>query len=80
MARALANECSRSCEGTSNLTEDTNITSSSIRKRVAFFMRKGADCLSKWVINFLKIFQLFFQKRLASQNDNYDFFLIKLTE
>nr|CAD2205208.1 unnamed protein product [Meloidogyne enterolobii] len=49
VARALANECSRSCEGTSNLTEDTNITSSSMRKRVAFFMRKGADCLSKWV-------------------------------
>ncbi|KAJ1364369.1 Lex-1p [Parelaphostrongylus tenuis] len=31
MARALANECSRS------------------GRRVAFFMRKGADCLSKWV-------------------------------
>lgn len=31
MARALANECSKS------------------GKKVAFFMRKGADCLSKWV-------------------------------
>lgn len=34
VARALANECGQSANG---------------QQRVAFFMRKGADCLSKWV-------------------------------
>lgn len=49
VARALANECSRFCGGANSSTEGTNISSSAMRKRVAFFMRKGADCLSKWV-------------------------------
>nr|CAH8863858.1 unnamed protein product [Trichobilharzia regenti] len=40
LARALANECSR-------LAEDNN--GSGKRRAIAFFMRKGADCLSKWV-------------------------------
>lgn len=34
VARALANECGTMASG---------------QQRVAFFMRKGADCLSKWV-------------------------------
>ncbi|TGZ65853.1 hypothetical protein CRM22_005681 [Opisthorchis felineus] len=43
LARALANECTRmssarSVDGTKEL-----------RRPIAFFMRKGADCLSKWV-------------------------------
>jgi SpoVK/Ycf46/Vps4 family AAA+-type ATPase len=57
LARALANECSRSTGVMNDSTDDKNISSSSMHKRVAFFMRKGADCLSKWV-KLLKIFLL----------------------
>ncbi|CAI2731926.1 unnamed protein product [Schistosoma spindalis] len=44
LARALANECSRLAEGSNN-----NNNTVKQRRPIAFFMRKGADCLSKWV-------------------------------
>ncbi|VEL18496.1 unnamed protein product, partial [Protopolystoma xenopodis] len=43
LARALANECTRLLSPANNsLPVDS-------RRSIAFFMRKGADCLSKWV-------------------------------
>ncbi|KAH8874618.1 ATPase family AAA domain-containing protein 2 [Schistosoma japonicum] len=44
LARALANECSRLAQSTTNDT-----IKHQHRRPIAFFMRKGADCLSKWV-------------------------------
>uniref|UniRef100_A0A0V0J341 Bromo domain-containing protein n=1 Tax=Schistocephalus solidus TaxID=70667 RepID=A0A0V0J341_SCHSO len=47
LARALANECTRMASAG---TGPTHLTSAGQTARpVAFFMRKGADCLSKWV-------------------------------
>lgn len=45
LARALANECSRFT------SREENNSNQDIppRRPIAFFMRKGADCLSKWV-------------------------------
>ncbi|VDP53840.1 unnamed protein product [Schistosoma mattheei] len=45
LARALANECSRLAQG----SNDNNNNTVKQRRPIAFFMRKGADCLSKWV-------------------------------
>lgn len=43
LARALANECTRI------INSEANHNDSVSRRPIAFFMRKGADCLSKWV-------------------------------
>ena len=45
MARALANECSKGARK----VRDTVDRRGGDDVQVAFFMRKGADCLSKWV-------------------------------
>ncbi|XP_018652886.1 hypothetical protein Smp_179290 [Schistosoma mansoni] len=49
LARALANECSRLAQGSNNSTTTTTTTTVKHCRPIAFFMRKGADCLSKWV-------------------------------
>ena len=46
-ARALAN--SLSCGNSNSAEKDQNGSWSANGRKVAFFMRKGADCLSKWV-------------------------------
>ncbi|KAF7255545.1 hypothetical protein EG68_06316, partial [Paragonimus skrjabini miyazakii] len=46
LARALANECTRMNSAKST---DTEKGADQSRRPIAFFMRKGADCLSKWV-------------------------------
>lgn len=47
LARALANECTRM---TSNAARSKTGSSIGSKPRpIAFFMRKGADCLSKWI-------------------------------
>ncbi|KAF8566892.1 hypothetical protein P879_03835 [Paragonimus westermani] len=46
LARALANECTRM---NSSKSTDTGKGADQLRRPIAFFMRKGADCLSKWV-------------------------------
>ncbi|CAL8103664.1 unnamed protein product [Calicophoron daubneyi] len=43
LARALANECTRMASLASGNGDST------IKRPIAFFMRKGADCLTKWV-------------------------------
>lgn len=42
LARALANECSR-------IAGDQSGNANGTARPIAFFMRKGADCMSKWV-------------------------------
>ncbi|KAF6776083.1 hypothetical protein AHF37_06955 [Paragonimus kellicotti] len=46
LARALANECTRMNSAKST---DTMKDADQFKRPIAFFMRKGADCLSKWV-------------------------------
>ncbi|VDM30854.1 unnamed protein product [Hydatigera taeniaeformis] len=45
LARALATECTRMTSGTTK----TQAGGSTASRPIAFFMRKGADCLSKWI-------------------------------
>ncbi|KAL5103241.1 ATPase family AAA domain-containing protein 2B [Taenia crassiceps] len=45
LARALANECTRMTSGAACAQAGGSTTS----RPIAFFMRKGADCLSKWI-------------------------------
>ncbi|KAL5964518.1 ATPase family AAA domain-containing protein 2 [Taenia solium] len=45
LARALANECTRMTSGAAC----AQAGSSTASRPIAFFMRKGADCLSKWI-------------------------------
>ncbi|KAL7056484.1 hypothetical protein AAHC03_020927 [Spirometra sp. Aus1] len=47
LARALANECTRMASAATGPTQLTGARQAA--RPVAFFMRKGADCLSKWV-------------------------------
>ena len=53
VARALANECGALANG---------------QQRVAFFMRKGADCLSKWVGESERQLRLLFDQ-VSTQSD-----------
>ncbi|CDI98023.1 ATPase family AAA domain containing protein 2B [Echinococcus multilocularis] len=45
LARALANECTRMTSGAAR----AHASGSTASRPIAFFMRKGADCLSKWI-------------------------------
>uniref|UniRef100_A0A5K3F5T6 Bromo domain-containing protein n=2 Tax=Mesocestoides corti TaxID=53468 RepID=A0A5K3F5T6_MESCO len=55
LARALANECSRMTAtaarplGASAPDQAGSLPANTASRPIAFFMRKGADCLSKWV-------------------------------
>ncbi|KAM7534657.1 hypothetical protein Aperf_G00000113139 [Anoplocephala perfoliata] len=48
LARALANECMRMSSG-EGLASNISGVSPANARQISFFIRKGADCLSKWV-------------------------------
>ncbi|EEY56694.1 ATPase [Phytophthora infestans T30-4] len=77
LARALANSCSFYGEGdqpsgfkeaaTSSLSEKKKKEQERPRRHVTFYMRKGADCLSKWVGEAERQLRLLFEEAKRNQ-------------
>ncbi|GMF56732.1 unnamed protein product [Phytophthora fragariaefolia] len=74
LARALANSCSvygegeqgSDSKGLANLAQKTT-TQGRPRRQVTFYMRKGADCLSKWVGEAERQLRLLFEEAKRNQ-------------
>ncbi|TDH69708.1 hypothetical protein CCR75_006457 [Bremia lactucae] len=70
LARALANSCSFNSEREPRATDSAQIgpgKKQRIRRQVTFYMRKGADCLSKWVGEAERQLRLLFEEAKRNQ-------------